>query len=127
MPSPNTVRDRVDAVKQRIDPDKAYRAAQHPDRPGEQCRADKGVWQPQIDRGRCEGKGDCVQVCPHDVFTVGLITEKDFAALSPLGRLKSRVHGRKTALTPLADACRACGMCVVACPEKAITLVRSVH
>lgn len=58
------------------------------------------------------------------MFEVGRITDEDFAGLSFLGRLKSRAHGRKTAYTPRADACRACGLCVVACPEKAIRLVR---
>ncbi|MBV8645185.1 MAG: 4Fe-4S binding protein, partial [Candidatus Eremiobacteraeota bacterium] len=33
-------------------------------------------------------------------------------------------HGMQTAYAPLADACKACGLCVVACPEDAITLVQ---
>ena len=44
---------------------------------------------------------------------------------SVLGKLKSVVHGRKTAYTPRASACQACGLCVVSCPEKAIQLVAS--
>jgi ferredoxin len=47
----------------------------------------------------------------------------DFARLSLLGKLKSVAHGRKSAYTPAIDACRACGLCVVACPEDAIALV----
>ena len=31
---------------------------------------------------------------------------------------------RQTAYAVGADACRACGLCVVACPEDAIALVR---
>ena len=46
----------------------------------------------------------------------------DFASLSLLGKVKSVVHGRKTTYTPKAEACQACGLCVVACPEKAIKL-----
>jgi 4Fe-4S ferredoxin len=34
------------------------------------------------------------------------------------------VHGGKQAYAVNADACRACGLCVTACPEKAITLAR---
>jgi NAD-dependent dihydropyrimidine dehydrogenase PreA subunit len=77
---------------------------------------------PVIDRGRCEGKAECVRVCPYDVFEVRRIDDEDFAALSWLGRLKSRAHGRKTAYTPNLDACQTCGKCVPACPEKAIEL-----
>jgi ferredoxin len=57
------------------------------------------------------------------VFVVRTMDADDFARLSFLGRLKSRAHGRQTAYTPHADQCRACGLCVVACPEKAITLL----
>ena len=107
-----------------VDAEKARRAAAHPDRPGEVCRAELGVWVPVVDRNRCEGKADCTQVCPYDVFEVRRIDDADFARLSWLGKLKSVVHGRKTAYTPKADACRACGLCIVACPERALTLVR---
>ena len=104
-------------------PEKARRAAKHPKRPGEECRAPAGTFVPRVDRNRCEGKGDCTEVCPYDVFEVRTLDEADFRALSFLGRLKSRAHGRQSAYTPGADACRACGLCVVACPERALTLV----
>jgi 4Fe-4S ferredoxin len=91
----------------------------------EACKSPAGAFVPAIDRARCEGKEDCVRVCPFNVFEVGRITDADFAALGPLGKLKSVVHGRKTAYTPRASACEACGKCVSACPEKAIKLVRA--
>lgn len=103
---------------------RARRAARDPHRPGEQCRAEAAVYEPRVDHGRCEGKRDCVAVCPYGVFEVRRIEERDFQALSFFGRLKSRAHGRLTAYTPRADACQACGLCVVACPEHAITLAR---
>lgn len=103
-------------------PEKAKRAAAHPERPGEQCKAAPGTWRPRVDHGRCEGKSDCVEVCPYDVFEVRRIDERDFAPLTLLSKLKVRVHGMKTAYTPNAGACQACGLCVVACPEKAIRL-----
>jgi len=106
------------------DPEKAKRAAARPDRPGEECRAEPGTHRPLVERGRCEGKKDCVAVCPYDVFEVRRIDDADFAALSLLGKLKSVAHGRQTAYTPRASACRACGLCVVACPEHAIHLER---
>lgn len=88
----------------------------------EVCKKEPGVVRPVIDRNKCEGKSDCVDVCPYDVFVVRRIDDADFASLGVLGKLKSVAHGRKTAYTPNADACRACGHCVTACPEKAIKL-----
>jgi NAD-dependent dihydropyrimidine dehydrogenase PreA subunit len=41
-----------------------------------------------------------------------------------LGKLKTKVHGRKKAFVAQPGACHACGLCVTACPEKAITLSR---
>jgi len=107
-----------------FDASKARRAARDPNRPGEQCRATLATYTPAIDRSRCEGKAECVAVCPYDVFEVRRMDDADFERLSFFGRLKSRAHRRMTAYTPRADDCRACGLCVVVCPENAITLVR---
>jgi len=104
--------------------EKARRAAAHPDRPGEECEAPPGDWSPEVNRGRCEAKGDCVAVCPYDVFEVRRIDEGEYRALPFLTRMKVWVHGKRTAYTPNAGACRACGLCAVACPEHAIRLVR---
>jgi 4Fe-4S ferredoxin len=82
-----------------------------------------GAYRPVVNRNACEGKRDCVEVCPYDVFEVRQIDDEDFSNLSFLGKLKSRAHGRLTAYTSHADLCQACGLCVVACPEKAIRLV----
>ncbi len=107
------------------DPNKAIRAAAHPDRPGEDCRAKPGIFHPEVDVRRCEGKGDCAVVCPYGVFEIGRIADDTFDTMPPRVKLKLWVHGKKTAYTPHADACRACGLCVVACPEHAIRLVRT--
>jgi len=112
--------DPIEAAKNR---DKARRAAADPKRPGENCRAEPGRFVPVVDRTRCEGKKDCDAVCPYGVFEIRRMDDADFAQLSFLHRMKSRAHGRQTAYTPKADACRACGLCVVACPEKAVRLV----
>jgi NAD-dependent dihydropyrimidine dehydrogenase PreA subunit len=89
------------------------------------CRAAAGEFTPVVNRSRCEGKNECVEVCPFDVFEVRRIDDADFAQLGMLGKLKSMAHGRKTAYTPRASACQACGKCVTACPEKAIKLART--
>ncbi len=89
------------------------------------CKAEPGVFSPRVNRAKCEGKSDCVRVCPYDVFEVRRIDDTDYRALGLLARLKVRAHGMKSAYTPRAEACRGCGECVSACPEKAIKLVRS--
>jgi NAD-dependent dihydropyrimidine dehydrogenase PreA subunit len=110
-------------VKVSRNPDKARRAAAHPARPGEQCNAEPAAYVPQVSHRRCEGKGDCVEVCPYGVFEVRTIDEVEYRALPLLARLKLRAHGKRVAYTPNAAACKACGLCVVACPEHAIRLV----
>ena len=110
----------------RIETAKARRAAAHPERPGEQCRSEPGAWRPVVDRTKCEGKRDCVDVCPYDVFEVRRIDDADYAALGFFSRLKVRAHRMQSAYTPNAAACRACGLCVVACPEHAIRLETGV-
>ncbi|HEY5242478.1 MAG TPA: 4Fe-4S dicluster domain-containing protein [Polyangiaceae bacterium] len=89
-----------------------------------ECRAGPGLFAPVVDRAKCEGKAECVVVCPFQVFEVRRIDDADFARLGVLAKLKSVAHGRKTAYTPRASACQACGKCVAACPEKAIKLSR---
>ena len=91
-----------------------------------ECDAEPGTYRPRVNRNRCEGKADCIAACPCQVFEVRGIADQDFRALSLLGRIKSRVHGRRTAYTPHAQACKACGLCVTACPEHAITLELAV-
>jgi NAD-dependent dihydropyrimidine dehydrogenase PreA subunit len=89
------------------------------------CKQPPGVIVPAVDLKRCEGKGDCLVVCPEDVFEIRRIDAADYQSLGVLNKLKLRVHGMHVAYTPKADACRACGLCVTACPERAITLVRA--
>jgi NAD-dependent dihydropyrimidine dehydrogenase PreA subunit len=91
-----------------------------------ECRATPGEFAPVVDHAKCEGKADCVEVCPFDVFEVRRIDDSDYARLGLLAKLKSVAHGRKTAYTPLASACQACGKCVAACPETAIKLARAI-
>ena len=88
------------------------------------CRAEPGELAPVVDRAKCEGKAECAEVCPYNVFEVRRIEDADFAALGVFAKLKSLAHGRKTAYTPRASDCQACGKCVEACPEKAIKLAR---
>ncbi|MBN3761919.1 4Fe-4S binding protein [Burkholderia sp. Ac-20365] len=89
------------------------------------CKQPPGVIVPHVNFARCEGKADCAVVCPEDVFDIRRIDAADYQTLRPLQRFKLRVHGMKVAYVPRADACRACGLCVSACPEHAITLVRA--
>lgn len=86
------------------------------------CKGLPGAVVPVIDRNRCEGKADCVAVCPYGVFDLRVLSSSELASLSFLGRLRARVHGGRQAFAVRAEACLACGQCVSACPERAITL-----
>ncbi|MDB6012326.1 MAG: 4Fe-4S ferredoxin [Gammaproteobacteria bacterium] len=91
------------------------------------CKQEPGTVVPVVDLKRCEGKGDCVRVCPENVFEIRRIEKVDYRRLGLLHRFKQRVHGMQVAYTPNGDACRACGLCVAACPERAITLSRGME
>jgi 4Fe-4S ferredoxin len=86
------------------------------------CRFDPGVMVPMIDPMRCEAKGPCVPICPYDVLVLRTVPPEEKARLPLVGRLKLFVHGGKQAFALNPDACRGCGLCVKACPEKAIKL-----
>ena len=88
------------------------------------CKQSAGQFVPRIDRNKCEGKADCVRVCPYDVFEIGTLPTTERGKLSLKGRLKGFAHGYKQAFAVHAELCHACGLCVEACPERAITLAR---
>ncbi len=92
--------------------------------PGD-CKAAAGAFVPLIDRSRCEGKGECVRVCPVGVYAVGTLPAEQRAGLGLRGKLKGFAHRWQQALLVNPSACEACGLCVKACPEQAITLVRA--
>lgn len=108
----------------KFDRERARKAARDPQRPGEKCKAEAARYKPVVNHARCEGKSDCVAVCPFDVFEVRRIEEADWKPLPVLAKLKVWAHKKQTAYAVRADACKACGLCVVACPEKAIELLK---
>ncbi len=110
------------AATRRTNPAKVRTARADPNRPGERCRAEPGRFVPVVDLTSCEGKRDCTEVCPYDVFEVTRISDDDFSSLSVLGKLRNVAHKRQVAYAVRAQDCHACGLCVVACPEQAITL-----
>lgn len=78
---------------------------------------------PLVDRNRCEAKKDCVRVCPYHVFEIRPLSAADKSALTLVGRMKAWAHGNEQAFVVKGADCHACGLCVTACPEKAIRLV----
>ncbi len=89
------------------------------------CDEIAGRLTPVIDRNRCEGKSDCVRVCPYHVFEMGTLTSEEFWGLSLVGMLKAVGHRYQQAYAVQAVDCHACGHCVEACPEKAIKLAKA--
>jgi 4Fe-4S ferredoxin len=81
---------------------------------------------PVIDPNRCEGKGPCIAVCPTNVFTMNVLPKHHRSALTMMGWLKGFAHQWKQAIVTNPTACEACGLCVTACPEKAIKLAKVV-
>ena len=90
------------------------------------CKHEAGVFRPVVNRNRCEGKDDCVRVCPYNVFEVRKLKADEKEGMSLFGRFKSFAHGDRQAFAINAQDCRGCGLCVTSCPEKAITLERAV-
>jgi 4Fe-4S ferredoxin len=89
------------------------------------CKFAPGVLVPRIDRNRCEGRGDCVRACPYQVFDLRVLAPQERAHLTVWGKMRSWAHGWKQAEPTRADLCRGCGLCVSACPTRAITLQRA--
>ena|SRR5690242_9111714 len=87
------------------------------------CKPEPGQLKPLIDRSRCEAKKDCVEVCPYNVFEVRKLTAEEKQTFGLLSRLKLAAHGGQQAFAVRAEQCHSCGLCVQACPEKAIKLI----
>ena len=92
--------------------------------PQRDCKQAPGAFIPVLDRSRCEGKGECVRVCPVSVYAVGTLPPEQRSHLGLRARLKGMAHRWQQALLVNPGACEACGLCVQACPESAITLMR---
>jgi NAD-dependent dihydropyrimidine dehydrogenase PreA subunit len=90
------------------------------------CKFDAGFLIPVIDPMRCEAAGPCVPICPYDVLAIRTVPADEKAKLPIIGRFKLFVHGGKQAYVERPDACHGCGLCVQACPEKAIKLQKRV-
>jgi len=87
-----------------------------------ECRGEPGRVAPVVDRNKCEGKADCVRVCPFGVFEMGVLDSTQRGELSLIGRLKSWAHGYEQAFVVKPNDCHACNLCVGACPEDALEL-----
>ena len=92
---------------------------------GANCKHPPGQFVPLVDRNRCEGKAACVAVCPVNVLAVQTLPRDQRTGMSMKGRIKGYAHRWQQAILVNSGACESCGLCVKACPEDAIRLVRS--
>ena len=93
--------------------------------PEQRCKHPPGQFVPVVNRQRCEGKADCVRVCPTDVFAVQTLPVSQRSGLGMIGTIKGFAHRWQQAMVINPTACQACGLCIKACPENAISLVRT--
>jgi 4Fe-4S ferredoxin len=91
-------------------------------RSAQDCPQPAGRYIPVVNRNRCEGKEDCLAACPCNVFEMQALSEADKNAMPFLSRFKARLHGNRQAFAVRPNDCQACGQCIAACPEQAITL-----
>lgn len=78
---------------------------------------------PVVNFNNCGGMADCLTVCPYDVLEIKPITESDKLTLNIKGRIKTLFFKHK-AYVVHPEKCQSCGLCVQACPEKAISLIK---
>lgn len=89
------------------------------------CAETGGKLMPVVDFNSCGAKGDCVAVCPYSIFEMRPIALEDKAHLNLKGKIKTFFFNEKAYLTD-PSLCHSCGLCVQACPEKAIKLTKMV-
>ncbi len=91
----------------------------------DKCADLSGKVMPLVDFNSCAAKKDCEAVCPYDVFEMRTISAEDKAKLNLKGKIKTFFFKEKAYLAN-PDKCHACGLCIQACPEKAIQLIKMV-
>ena len=79
---------------------------------------------PVVDFNRCNANGVCTHVCVQNVFKIRQILPEQFGQLTFLGKLKTIFSDNRKAFVENTEQCLNCGLCVSACPEKAIKLVK---
>ncbi|SHK50206.1 4Fe-4S dicluster domain-containing protein [Reichenbachiella agariperforans] len=87
------------------------------------CAESGGKLMPLVDFNSCGAKEDCVAICPYDVLEMRPISLEDKAALNLKGKIKTFFFKHKAYITD-PSLCHACGLCVQACPEKAVRLIK---
>ena len=80
-----------------------------------------GTAAPVIDRDRCVGDAGCVAVCPHQVLALRPVAAQDCHGLPASTRFLLSLSSGLQAAVIAPERCRACGLCLAACSQQAIT------
>lgn len=89
------------------------------------CKEDAGKVFPIVNFNDCGGKEDCVEICPYNVFEMRPIMKDDKIKLNFKGQIKTFFIKQKAyVINP--EQCHSCGLCLQACPEKAIKLTKFI-
>lgn len=81
-----------------------------------------GTTAPVIDRERCVGDAACIAVCPHQVLALRPVAAQDCDGLPASTRFLLSLSQGLQAAVAAPERCRACGLCLAVCSQRAIAL-----
>ncbi|WMT51188.1 MAG: 4Fe-4S ferredoxin [Ferroplasma sp.] len=73
---------------------------------------------PVVDQSKCEAKGQCVAVCPENVFELRPRTSEEINGLTFMGKFKARIHNNIVGSPLHIDLCKSAGIAWFHAPKR---------